>query len=87
MLFVVFCKKGIYALDTGKQKLVKPLGFTSITCTDFTPSLITVLIPIGNLDKDICCLTDYLPVPSIFQLNRIGFVLVGHFRRTKAILA
>ena len=58
-----------------------------MTCTYFTPSLIAVLVPVRNLDKDIRCLTDYLPVPSVFQLDRIGFFLVNHFRRAKAVFA
>lgn len=58
-----------------------------MTCTYFTPSLIAVLVPVRNLDKDIRCLTDYLPVPSVFQLDRIGFFLVNYFRRAKAVFA
>lgn len=58
-----------------------------MTCTYFTPSLIAVLIPVCNLNKDIRSLSNYLSVPSVFQLDRIGFFLVNHFRRAKAIFA
>lgn len=87
MFFVILGKLRIYTFDTCKQKLVQSFELTTIACTDFTPSLIAVLIPVCNLDKDICSLTDYLPVPSIFQLDRIGFIFINFFWCTKSIFA
>lgn len=58
-----------------------------MTCTNFTSSLIAVLVPVRNFDEDIRSLANYLPVPSVFQLDRIGFFLVNHFRCTKAEFA
>lgn len=85
MLFIVFGKKGIYALYTCKQKCVQSLELTTMTCADPTPSLIAVLIPVCNLDKDICSLTDNLPVLSIFQLDRISLVFFCILWSTKAV--
>ncbi len=87
MLFVILGKLRIYTFDTCKQKLVQPFEVPTIVCTDFTPSLIAVLIPVCNLDKDIRCLTHNLPVPSIFQLDRIGFIFINLLWCTKSIFA
>ncbi len=87
MLFVILRQLGIYTLNTRQQKLIEPFGLTAIICTNLTPTLIAVLVPVRNFDEDICRLADYLPVPSIFQLDRIGFFFVCLFRSTQAVLA
>ncbi len=81
MLFVVLRKQTVNPFNTSQQKLIQPFGLITVTRTNLTPSLIAVLVPVCNLDKDIRCLTYNLPVPSIFQLDRIGFFFVCLFRR------
>lgn len=87
MLFVVLCKQTVYPFNTSQQKLIQPFGLIGVTCTNLTPSLIAVLIPVRYLDKDIRCLTYNLPVPSIFQLDRIGFIFINLLWCTKSIFA
>ena len=87
MLFVVFRKQTVNPFNTSQQKLIQPFGFIAVTCANLAPSLIAVLVPVRNLDKDIRCLTDYLPVSSVFQLDRISLVFFCILRNTKAVFA
>ena len=87
MLFIILRKQTVNPFNTNQQKLVQPFSLIAVTCTNLTPSLIAVLIPVRNLDKDIRCLTDYLPVPSIFQLDRIGLIFLNLLWCTKSIFA
>ena len=84
---VVLRKQAVDPLDTGQQKLVKTFVLAAVTDTQLTTSLIPVLVPVGNLCKDVCRFTDNLSVPGIFQNDRVSFVRFRIFGDTEPVSA
>ena len=77
-MFYVGSSDYYFAVPKSRPDLMNDIN-AAMTCTYFTPSLVAVLVPVRNFDKDIRCLTDYLPVPSVFQLDKISFFLSTTF--------
>ena len=87
MLFIILRKQTVNPFNTGQQKLVKTFILASVTDTQLTTSLIAVLIPVSNFCKDICRFADNLPVPGIFQNDRVSFVRFRIFGDTEPVSA
>lgn len=71
------------------QQVLDPAQFilASVTDSQFASSLIAVLIPVSNFCKDICRFADNLPVPGIFQNDRVSFVRFRIFGDTEPVSA
>ena len=46
----------------------------AIAGTYYAATIVTSLIPVSYLHKDISCPSEYLSVPGIFKFNRICFI-------------
>jgi hypothetical protein len=66
--------------------IVNPVSDNETGSSEFWGTIM-FLISVGFLNKDICCLTYNLSIPSIFQLNRVGFIFVRLLRSTETIFA
>ncbi len=81
MLFIVFCKQIVYTFYATIKYLIHMSILWAIARTYYAATIVTSLIPVSYLHKDISCPSEYLSVPGIFKFNRICFIpfwLLGH---------